>query len=157
MTELPNSAVKKSVLTHCKRELMQACWAILLDDEFLEAYLHGVVILCGDGITRRLYPRIFTYSADYPEKLVVISSYVFAHIHFCVSNPESFCVEYVIWEDAPVPVAVSPWHPYLQWGPNQMHFDVKDWNAKMTTRSATRSPWPGNLYMNKVAMLTAKP
>ena len=41
---------------------------ILLDDEFLEAYERGVVILCGDGVMRRFYPRIFTYTADYPEK-----------------------------------------------------------------------------------------
>jgi hypothetical protein len=31
---------------------------------------HGIVIMCHDGIERRFYPRIFTYSADYPEKLV---------------------------------------------------------------------------------------
>jgi hypothetical protein len=28
------------------------------------------VVLCSDSITRRFYPRIFTYSADYPEKYV---------------------------------------------------------------------------------------
>jgi hypothetical protein len=56
------------VLTLCKRELMQAIWALLLDDEFMEAYQHGLVILCADGITRRIFPRFFTYSADYPEK-----------------------------------------------------------------------------------------
>jgi hypothetical protein len=67
--DLPNSASKPAVLTHCKRELMQACWGMILDDdEFLEAYIHGVVVECADGIMRRLYPRIFTYSADYPEK-----------------------------------------------------------------------------------------
>ena len=42
----------------------------MLSDEFLEAYEHGVVIKCCDGITRRFYLRIFAYSADYPEKLV---------------------------------------------------------------------------------------
>jgi hypothetical protein len=35
---------------------MQEVWQQLLDDDFLEAYQHGI------------YPRIFTYSADYPEK-----------------------------------------------------------------------------------------
>ncbi|KAG1881540.1 hypothetical protein C8R48DRAFT_587375 [Suillus tomentosus] len=57
--------------THCHRELFQAQWKILLDDKFLEAYEHGIVILCCDGIKRRFYPRIFTYSADYPEKVLV--------------------------------------------------------------------------------------
>lgn len=40
----------------------------MLDDDFLKAYEHGIVIRCGDGVLRRVYPRIFTYSADYPEK-----------------------------------------------------------------------------------------
>ena len=43
-------------------------WDILLDDEFIEAWVHGIVIKCCDGIARRFYPRIFTYSADYLEK-----------------------------------------------------------------------------------------
>ena len=56
-------------MTHLRRELFQAAWAVLLQDpEFLEAYKHGIVVECTDGIKRRLYPRIFTYSADYPEK-----------------------------------------------------------------------------------------
>ncbi|RDB22554.1 hypothetical protein Hypma_009968 [Hypsizygus marmoreus] len=36
-----------------------------------EAYHHGLVVTCLDGITRRFYPRIFTYSADYPEKILM--------------------------------------------------------------------------------------
>lgn len=47
---------------------MHSVWSILLDDEFMHAYEHGIVIECPDGIFRRFYPRIFTYSADYPEK-----------------------------------------------------------------------------------------
>ncbi len=50
---------------------MQKIWALLLDPDFMEAYEHGIVIACADGITRRVYPRFFTYSADYPEKCVV--------------------------------------------------------------------------------------
>lgn len=55
-------------LTHLKRELMHAVWDLLLTVEFIHAYLHGVVIKCYDGVTRRIFPRFFTYSADYPEK-----------------------------------------------------------------------------------------
>lgn len=51
---------------------MHAVWDTLLDDEFLHAYEHGIVLKCADGIFRRIYPRIFTYSADYPEKYAVI-------------------------------------------------------------------------------------
>lgn len=54
--------------THCHRELIHAQWKIILDSEFIEAYLHGIIIRGHDGILRRFYPRIFTYSADYPEK-----------------------------------------------------------------------------------------
>ena len=55
-------------MTHCAREFMHAQWEILLDEEFQEAWRHGIVITCCDGIKRRFYPRLFTYSADYPEK-----------------------------------------------------------------------------------------
>jgi hypothetical protein len=47
---------------------MQQVWLLMLDDEFVAAYEHGFIFECFDGITRRFYPRIFTYSADYPEK-----------------------------------------------------------------------------------------
>jgi hypothetical protein len=59
---------KKDILTHCRWELMHGVWRFLLDREFLSAYKHGMVVQCYDGIERRIYPRIFTYSADYPEK-----------------------------------------------------------------------------------------
>jgi hypothetical protein len=57
-----------SFLAHCHREMLHEQWKILLDEEFIEAYIHGIVIKCADGIERRFYIRIFTYSADYPEK-----------------------------------------------------------------------------------------
>ncbi|KAG1842190.1 hypothetical protein DFJ58DRAFT_732177 [Suillus subalutaceus] len=63
--------VGREYTTHCQRELFQAQWKVLLDHEFLEAYEHGIVILCCDGIKHRFYPRLFTYSADYPEKVLV--------------------------------------------------------------------------------------
>ncbi|KAI5893687.1 uncharacterized protein SCHCODRAFT_02666771 [Schizophyllum commune H4-8] len=62
---------QKQILTHCKRELMQAVWAILLeDDEFLKAYRYGFVMEI-NGTEYRVYPRLFTYSADYPEKVLL--------------------------------------------------------------------------------------
>ena len=42
----------------------------MLDEEFMRAYKDGIVVLCGDGIKRRIFLRIFAYSADYPEKYV---------------------------------------------------------------------------------------
>jgi hypothetical protein len=47
---------------------MHKVWDQLLDDDFIHAYQHGFVLECLDGICRRFYPRLFTYSADYPEK-----------------------------------------------------------------------------------------
>ncbi|KAI0644637.1 hypothetical protein C8Q79DRAFT_913099 [Trametes meyenii] len=61
----------EAVLRFCKKELMQQIWTLLLDDNFVHAYAHGIVVKCGDGITRRLFPRILTYSADYPEKCLI--------------------------------------------------------------------------------------
>ena len=58
---------------HCHHELFHEQWKVLLDDEFIDAYEHGIIIMCCDRIKRRFYPRIFTYSADYPEKWVMDS------------------------------------------------------------------------------------
>ena len=68
MAHVGGKGPNQAFLTHCHRELLHAQWKILLDDDFLEAYEHGVVIECCDGWKRRFYLRIFTYAADYPEK-----------------------------------------------------------------------------------------
>ncbi|KAG2105838.1 uncharacterized protein F5147DRAFT_775151 [Suillus discolor] len=67
-TYTKGKGVGRECTTHCHRDLFQAQWRVLLDDEFLEAYEHGIVILCCNGIKCRFYPWVFTYSADYPEK-----------------------------------------------------------------------------------------
>ena len=59
---------KKDILAHCRRELMHAVWKHVFDSDFIHAMEYGIVIRCSDGVERRVYPRIFTYSADYPEK-----------------------------------------------------------------------------------------
>lgn len=61
---------------------MHGVWRLLLDDEFMKAYEHGIVIECADGIFRRFFPRIFTYSADYPEKSVSSTSFS-VYIYSC--------------------------------------------------------------------------
>ncbi|KAI0641474.1 hypothetical protein C8Q79DRAFT_919347 [Trametes meyenii] len=65
------TAASADVLTFCKRELMQRIWLLLLDEEFVDAYKNGILVICGDGVTRRVFPRFMTYSADYPEKILV--------------------------------------------------------------------------------------
>lgn len=47
---------------------MHAVWTLLLDDDFKKAYEFGMVVRCADGVERRIYPRFFTYAADYPER-----------------------------------------------------------------------------------------
>ena len=47
---------------------MQKIWLLILDETFVDAYTHGMLITCSDGVKRCIFPRIFTYAADYPEK-----------------------------------------------------------------------------------------
>ena len=32
------------MVTHCKRELMHAIWSHLMDDDFKDGYINGIVI-----------------------------------------------------------------------------------------------------------------
>ena len=68
MDHFGDKALPADFMAHCHSELFHAQWCILLDDEFVEAWKHGIVICCCDGVEHRFYPRILTYSADYPEK-----------------------------------------------------------------------------------------
>jgi len=60
--------LRPAIKTHCHCELMHEVWCLLMDDAFLQAYCHGIVIVCIDGVKQCVYPRIFMYSANYPEK-----------------------------------------------------------------------------------------
>ena len=61
-------AATADTLTYLRREVMHAVWLLLLDDDFIDAYTNGIIIKFHDGIERLVFPRLFTYSADYPEK-----------------------------------------------------------------------------------------
>ncbi|KAG8951240.1 hypothetical protein FRC03_012586 [Tulasnella sp. 419] len=82
-----------AIITHCRRELMHGALSILFDDEFVDAYINGMVIQCADGITRRIFLRIFTYSADYPEKvlLATIRDQGTCPCPRCLVSKESIC------------------------------------------------------------------
>ena len=62
------------VITHCRRELFHEVIKLILEGRFAEAYKHGILIMFPDGITRRVFPRFYSYSADYPEKYVASHS-----------------------------------------------------------------------------------
>ncbi|TFK84680.1 hypothetical protein K466DRAFT_496118 [Polyporus arcularius HHB13444] len=68
--------------TFCKWELFQQIWKLLLDDDFVRACREGILITCGDGVVRRVFPRVFTYSADFPEKILALALHPFAK-HIC--------------------------------------------------------------------------
>jgi hypothetical protein len=56
------------MLTHLKRELTHAVWKFLLDDDFIHAYVNGLVSKLQDGIERLSFPRFMIYAMDYQEK-----------------------------------------------------------------------------------------
>jgi hypothetical protein len=58
------------MLTHLRRKLMQAVWLVLLDADFIHAYIHGLELNFIDDDPYLFFPRFFTDSADYPEKYV---------------------------------------------------------------------------------------
>ncbi|KAG6912842.1 hypothetical protein DXG01_011609, partial [Tephrocybe rancida] len=68
---LGKNKTNSEFLSHCRRELTHAQWRLLLDDDFINTYQHGLVVQWEDGISRRFYPRIFCYSADYKEKALM--------------------------------------------------------------------------------------
>ena len=56
------------MLKHLRRDLFHAVWAVLIDDEFIHAYVHGLVLKLFDHISRIGFLRFFIYAMDYPEK-----------------------------------------------------------------------------------------
>ncbi|KAG2335358.1 hypothetical protein BDR05DRAFT_1006898 [Suillus weaverae] len=62
-----------AVLTHCKRELMQAIWRFLLDAEFIDAYRHGFIVKFPDGVSRRVFP-CYSVVSSVIEKIVGATS-----------------------------------------------------------------------------------
>ncbi|KAF7327131.1 hypothetical protein MKEN_00289800 [Mycena kentingensis (nom. inval.)] len=62
--------INADIKAHLKRELFHAVWALIIDDEFVEAYIHGFPEECWDKILRRFFPRIPAYSMDYMEKIL---------------------------------------------------------------------------------------
>lgn len=71
------TSAAEDTLTFCKRELFHAVWALIFNLAFMHAYEFGFAVLCADGIMRLLFPRIFLYTADYPEKLVPVNFYCY--------------------------------------------------------------------------------
>ncbi|KAG9047246.1 hypothetical protein FS837_002719 [Tulasnella sp. UAMH 9824] len=89
-SQASGKSASAETLRHCKRELFHAVWAHLVQDpDFLNAYRHGIVIKCADGITRRIYPRLFTYSTDYPERHVTSARSIIYEKGYAPGNEHS--------------------------------------------------------------------
>ncbi|TEB19086.1 hypothetical protein FA13DRAFT_1606363, partial [Coprinellus micaceus] len=77
LKDLVTSKTKKGnvpdkLMHFCKQEMLHAQWKIILnDDKFQDAVKNGIVLKCLDGDSRRFYIRVFTYSADYQEKILI--------------------------------------------------------------------------------------
>jgi hypothetical protein len=56
------------MLKHLKRDLFHAVWGVLIDDEFIHAYVYGLVLKLSDHISRLALLWFLIYSMDYPEK-----------------------------------------------------------------------------------------
>ncbi|RDX49140.1 hypothetical protein OH76DRAFT_1351220 [Lentinus brumalis] len=70
-TDQYDESATTAVLKFLRRELVQQILLLLLDDEFMYIYVHGDVVVCGDGITRRQFPRFVLHTADFLEKILL--------------------------------------------------------------------------------------
>ncbi|KAF5344215.1 hypothetical protein D9757_014413 [Collybiopsis confluens] len=62
----------EAVMTFMRREIPHAIYAELFDKDFMNAYRDGIILRCGNKVTCSMFPRLFTWSADYPEKMLLI-------------------------------------------------------------------------------------
>ncbi|THV01338.1 hypothetical protein K435DRAFT_793413 [Dendrothele bispora CBS 962.96] len=70
--EVYGQAPTDDVMTHLRRELFQAVWRFLIenDPDLDTAYRSGLVLPCHDGRSRRFVIRFYTYGMDYPERIM---------------------------------------------------------------------------------------
>ncbi|KAE9393770.1 hypothetical protein BT96DRAFT_828701 [Gymnopus androsaceus JB14] len=78
-----NTAPTEAVLTHVQREILQSIYGLIFDNEFMEAYDHGLVLKCVNIVQQCLFPCLFTYSADYIEKILIATTCMLGS-HPCV-------------------------------------------------------------------------
>src|SRR5260221_4486600 len=87
-------APSSATLTHLKRELIHAAYELILNSKFMDAYKDGFVVTCYDGIQRRLFIRLLTYSGDYPEKWATF--YISHRVLICLQSTP--CWHQISWE-----------------------------------------------------------
>ncbi|RXW11733.1 hypothetical protein EST38_g14122, partial [Candolleomyces aberdarensis] len=56
------------IMTHSHWELVHAVYLLLMNKDFMHAYVYGCEFEFWDGIIRQWFPRWFIHATDYPEK-----------------------------------------------------------------------------------------
>ncbi|KAJ3543081.1 hypothetical protein NMY22_g3268 [Coprinellus aureogranulatus] len=88
-TQTGGGNLPPKLIPYLNQEAMHAQWAIILGEAGLQdAIANGFIFKCSDGRERRFYIRIFTYSADYPEKQVFPSHPSQSSTHNLMGTPE---------------------------------------------------------------------
>ena len=71
----------EETITHCTRELIHAVWMLILNTAFMTAYQFGILVQFADQVVRRVFPRLFAYIADYPEKYALHPLFMFHFVY----------------------------------------------------------------------------
>ncbi|KAF8675505.1 hypothetical protein AX14_005100, partial [Amanita brunnescens Koide BX004] len=70
-TQVFGIPASSDVIMHCKRQLIHLIWLLILHNDFMHAYVHGFHHIFPDRIRQLLFPPLFTYATDYPEKVLL--------------------------------------------------------------------------------------
>ncbi|KAK7436112.1 hypothetical protein VKT23_019314 [Stygiomarasmius scandens] len=81
-----NSRPSKALLAYLKRELVQATWGVIMDEQFEEMFIDGKLMECYDKIIRHFFLKFHIYTADYLEKIML------AGIKFLGNYPCVLCL-----------------------------------------------------------------
>jgi hypothetical protein len=65
--------ISKELMSHCCCEMLHAQWEILLDDEFLEPYEHGIIVKAVMGLHAN-----FTFASSPIQLIIPRSMHLFA-------------------------------------------------------------------------------
>ena len=105
---------------------MHAIWSHLLNEEFMNAYVHGMLVECVDRTVYWFFPWIFTYSADYSEK------YILSHTFLCYLSQ---------WQDASC-LCQEPWGLSMPMMPHNQSGDPSAWHRTWYAEETERRQYP---------------
>jgi len=71
MNNSGGNTLSGALMTHCHPEILHAQWQVLLNEDFINACQHGVVITWCNGVKHCFYSHIFTYSADFVDRVLI--------------------------------------------------------------------------------------